>query len=216
VRLDVLLDTIQPFPTFSEIYLNALKAPTCRSPSLSNVRKPLDSAYACVYVAVLATSATSAVALNGASVAPTGARLGVGEGHARHGLVVGLTRLAQDVGGLDASLVLADVRQRPDPGDVADRPQALAGAQLIVDPDAARLGLNADGLQPDAVDARAPAGGDEQAVAAQLAAVVELQHVVPARAARGAHVDAEDELDPVASAGSPRRAHSTATKPWPR
>jgi dihydrolipoamide dehydrogenase len=29
VPLDVLLDTIQPFPTFSEIYLNALKALSC-------------------------------------------------------------------------------------------------------------------------------------------------------------------------------------------
>jgi hypothetical protein len=35
-----------------------------------------------------------------------------------------------------------------------------------------------DGLQTEAVDARAPAGRHEQAVAAQLAAVVELKDVV--------------------------------------
>ena len=62
-----------------------------------------------------------------------------------------------------------------------------------------RVGLDADRLQADAVDARAPAGGDEQAVAAQLAAVVELEDVVLAVAPRGGRVHAEDELDAVAA-----------------
>jgi hypothetical protein len=58
-------------------------------------------------------------------------RVGVDDG--RHGLVVGRPRLAEDVGGDDLALVLADVGQRPEAGDVADRPRALAGAQVGVD-----------------------------------------------------------------------------------
>jgi hypothetical protein len=50
------------------------------------------------------------------------------------------------------------VGQRPDAGDVADRPQALAGAQVLVNTDPVRLGLDADRLQADPLDARAPAG----------------------------------------------------------
>ena len=98
-----------------------------------------------------------------------------------------------------SALVLADVGQRPDAGDVADRPQPLADAQLRVDRDAVRVGLDADGLEPDAVDARAPAGRDQQAVAAQLAPVVERQDVVVAFAPRGGRLDAEDDLDAVAA-----------------
>ena len=49
----------------------------------------------------------------------------------------------------------------------------------------AGVGLDADRLQADPLDPRPPAGGDQQAVAAQLAAVVELQHVVLAVAPRG-------------------------------
>ena len=60
-------------------------------------------------------------------------------------------------------------------------------------------GLDADRLQADPLDARAPAGGDEQPVAAQLAAVVELEHVVVAVAPRGGRLHAECELDPVAA-----------------
>ena len=47
--------------------------------------------------------------------------------------------------------------------------------------------------------ARAPAGGDQQPVAAQLAPVVELEDVVVAVAPRGVRVDAEHELDAVAA-----------------
>ena len=51
-------------------------APVRRSPSLSSVRYPFDSAYARVYVEVLATPDTGAVALKRASVAPTAAACG--------------------------------------------------------------------------------------------------------------------------------------------
>ena len=59
--------------------------------------------------------------------------------------------------------------------------------------------LDADGLEPDALDPRSPAGGDEQPLAAQLAAVVEREHVVLAVASRARRVRAEDELDAVAA-----------------
>ena len=146
--------------------------------------------------------ATSATRADGAERRVGGADragLRVGVGDARHRLVVGLARLAEDVGGHDLALVLADMGQRPEPGDVADRPQPLAGAEPRVDRDPARVGVDADRLQADARDPRAPAGGDEEPVAAQLAAVVELEHVVVAVAARGGDVRAEDELDAVAA-----------------
>jgi hypothetical protein len=54
-------------------------------------------------------------------------------------------------------------------------------------------------LEADSGHARTPAGGDEQAVAAQLAAVGDPEDVVLAVAARGARRGAEDELDPVAA-----------------
>jgi hypothetical protein len=46
---------------------------------------------------------------------------------------------------------------RPDAVDVANRPQALACAQVIVDPDAAGVWLDADGLEADILDAGSPA-----------------------------------------------------------
>ena len=91
------------------------------------------------------------------------------------------------------------MRELPDAGHVSDRPQPLAGAELRVDGDAAGVGLDADGLQADTVDARPPAGGDEQPVAAQFAAVVELEDVVLSVAPRGRRARAEHELDAVAA-----------------
>ena len=73
------------------------------------------------------------------------------------------------------------------------------GAQVRVDRDAARVGLHADRLQADPAGARAPAGGDEQVVTAQLAAVLEGQDVVLAVAPRGGRLHAEDQLDAVAA-----------------
>ena len=109
--------------------------------------------------------------------------LRVGEDDARHRVVVRLARLAEDVRGDDLALVLADVGELPDAGDVADRPQPLGRAQVRVDRDAVRVGLDADRLQADPLDARTPPGGDEQPVAAQLAAVVERRARSPRRRA---------------------------------
>ena len=71
-------------------------------------------------------------------------------------------------------------------------------------------GSIADGLEPDPVDARAPAGGDEQAVAAQLAAVVEFEDVLVARrGARRSRARAE------CAARCPPRAQNLAAAPRP-
>ena len=110
--------------------------------------------------------------------------LRIGVDHARHGLVVRLARLPEDVRRDHVALVLADVGQRPQPGDVPDRPEPLARAQVRVDRDSVGVGLDPDGLQAHPADPRAAARRDEQPVAAQLATVVELEDVVVAVASR--------------------------------
>jgi hypothetical protein len=146
----------------------------------------------------LATSATAAVpGLAGADARS----LRVGVDDAWHRLVVGLAGLAEDVGGDDPALVLADVGERPDPGDVAYRPQALAGPQVGVDRDAVGVGLDAHRLQAEPVHAGAPSGGDQEPVAPQLAAVVERQHVVLAIAPGLRRAHAQHELDALAAQG---------------
>ena len=67
-------------------------------------------------------------------------RLRIGEDDSRHRFVIGLARLAENIRRDDAALILADMGQRPDAVDVADRPQALARAQMRVDGNAAALG----------------------------------------------------------------------------
>ena len=102
----------------------------------------------------------------------------------------------------DPALILPDVGQLPDAVDIADRPQALARAQARVDRDPAATGFDADGLEAEPIDARTPAGGDEEPVAAQLPAVVEFQGVALALAPRGGRVHAECELDAVPAQGA--------------
>ncbi len=159
----------------------------------------MDSAYARVYVSVFGSSERRDVALKRASVAPTAPACGSVYAGARHGLVAGLPVLADDVRGDDLALILADVGQRPQARDVADRPQALAGAQLCVDRDSVSVGRDPHRLQSDAFDPGSAPGRDEQALAAELAAVVECEDVVGAVAPRGRRVDAQDELDAVAA-----------------
>src|SRR5204863_8628550 len=114
------------------------------------------------------------------------------------------------VGSGDAALVLADVGERPDPGHVADRPQALAGAHPGIDIDLALAGVEADGLEADALDARAAAGGDEHPIAPQLRPLLELEHVVLAVAPGTARVLAEPQLDAL---GLERLAERLAERP---
>ena len=73
-----------------------------------------------------------------------------------------------------------------------------ADAQVRVDRDAVRAGGHAHRVQAGG-HPRAPPGGDEQPVAAQLAAVVEDQHVVVAVAPGRDRLHAEDQLDAVPS-----------------
>src|SRR6185437_12541161 len=113
------------------------------------------------------------------------------------GLVVRRAGFAGDVRRDDVALVLADVGERPDAVDVADRPQPLAGPQVLVDLDAARVGLDADRLQADALHPRPPPGRDEQPVAPLLAAVAEFEHELVAVAPGAAGVHADHQLDPV-------------------
>ena len=87
--------------------------------------------------------------------------------------------------------------EQPYAGGVTDGPQPLARPQPRVDRDPVRAGLHADRLQAKPVHAGAPAGGHEQAVAAQFAAVVEDQHVVLSVAPRSGRVHAKQQLDAI-------------------
>ena len=81
-------------------------------------------------------------------------RLRVGVDHPGHRVVAGLPRLAEDVGGDDLALVLADVGQRPDAGDVADRPEPSPTRRR------ASTGTPCGaGLDPDASRGRSPRPG---------------------------------------------------------
>src|SRR4051794_9367581 len=114
-------------------------------------------------------------------------------------------RIARDVRRDHVALVFADVGQRPDAVDIADRPEALPGAHVLVDLDAVRVGLDPGGFEADPLDAWSPAGGHEHAVAAKLGAILELEHVVLALAPGRARADAERELDAVAAKDLPER-----------
>jgi hypothetical protein len=76
---------------------------------------------------------------------------------------------------------------------------------MLVDADPVRLDLDADRLQADPLDARAPAGGDQQLVAPQLRTVVELQHILVALPPGGGRALAEHQLDPVPAQGLAER-----------
>ena len=67
------------------------------------------------------------------------------------------------------------------------------------------VGLDADRLEADPLDARAPAGCDQQPVAAQLRIAVEPQDVLVALAPRGAGVHPEHQLYSVAAQGLAER-----------
>jgi len=68
-----------------------------------------------------------------------------------------------------------------------------------------RAGLDADRLQADPLDARAPAGRHEQPVAPQVRAAIELQDEVVTLPPRGGGVHPEHQLDPVPAQGLAER-----------
>src|SRR5580692_5288047 len=87
--------------------------------------------------------------------------------------------------------------QQSHAGDVADPPETVAEAQMSIDREAVRVGLNANSLEADAVDARTPSGRHEEVVAALLAAIVELQDVVIGITACPDDAASQHELDTV-------------------
>ena len=95
------------------------------------------------------------------------------------------------------ALILADVRQLQDACDVADRPQPLARAHVRVDRDSVGVRGDADGLEPDPLDTRAPSGRHEQMITAQLPSILQSQDEVLALAGRRDRLHPEHELDSV-------------------
>ena len=90
------------------------------------------------------TSASGTVAVSAPVGLSDGRRLGVGEHHARNGVVVRGPVASEDVRGGHAALVLAHVGERPDAGRVADRPQPVRDAHPVVHRDPLSRGLHAD------------------------------------------------------------------------
>ena len=68
-----------------------------------------------------------------------------------------------------------------------------------------RVGVDADRLQADPRDARAPTGGHQQPVAPQVRTAVELQDILLTVPPRGGGVHPEHQLDPVPAQGLAER-----------
>ena len=78
---------------------------------------------------------------------------------------------AEQVRDRDVRLVARDVGEGAAAGDVADRPEPLAGPRAVVDVDGVGLGVEPDGLEPDVGEVVGAAGHDEQLVHDQVVAV---------------------------------------------
>ena len=99
---------------------------------------------------------------NRATAADTnGCSLGIGVDDGWNGVVVGLPGLAEDIRCDNLSLVLPDMGQHPDSGDVADGPQSLGDAQVAVDRYSMSVCVDTHGIQSDPLHSRTPARGDE-------------------------------------------------------
>ena len=81
--------------------------------------------------------------------------LRVGEHHARDGFVVSDSVAPEDVRGHHAALVPAHLGQWPEPGHVADRPEAVRHAHPLVDGHPLRRGRDPHRVEAQVVDARA-------------------------------------------------------------
>ena len=103
------------------------------------------------------------------------------------------------------ALILPDVRQLQDACDVADRPQPLARAHVRVDRDSSGGWGDANGLEPDPLDTRAPSGRHEQTIPAQLPSILQSQDEVLALAGRRDRLHPEHELDSVPTQRLPQR-----------
>ena len=141
--------------------------------------------------------------------------LGIGEDAGGDRAVVGPRALPAEIGGGDARLVLPDVREERDAVDVADRPHVVGRAQPVVDGDPAGRDLDAELLEAEPFDVRAPPGRDEQPPALDLGAVGEMDadpRLDLLDADADAHVDARPrETRPPAT--RPRRSGSARAAP---
>ena len=144
--------------------------------------------------------------------------LRVGEDDARNGAVVRGDVAAEDVGGRDPALVFADVGERPDPGDVADRPDAFGGAHPLIDLDplGGAIRIDPGRVEAEAVDPRLAPGRDQQLVPAELGAVLEGERVALPAPIRRARLDPESQLDSLRAQGlvsaSPRAGASFGSR----
>ena len=75
----------------------------------------------------------------------------------------------------NASLVLADVREESNAGDVACGPDVLRRAEPVVDLDPLLSYADIEVLEPETVDVRPPAGGDQQVRRLEGLVVLKLQ-----------------------------------------
>ena len=66
------------------------------------------------------------------------------------------------------------MRELRDAVDIADRPHVVCGAQAVIDGDPAGRDLDAELLETEPFDVRAPSGRDEQPPALDLVAVGEM------------------------------------------
>src|SRR5206468_4047967 len=100
-----------------------------------------------------------------------GRDLRVGEDSGRNRPVVGRDLAAAEVRRDDPRLVLSDVRELRDAGDVPDRPDVGGGTAVLVDLQAARANRDAGLLEAEPVRVGAAAGRDEEALGLECRAV---------------------------------------------
>ena len=99
---------------------------------------------------------------------PDRADLGVGEGHPADRAVVRRRPVrAEQVAHRDLRLVERHVGEGALPGDVADRPEPLAGPQPLVGLELLGVRREPDRLEPDVVEVGLAAHGDQQVLGAQ-------------------------------------------------
>jgi hypothetical protein len=124
--------------------------------------------------------------------------LGIGEDGGGNRAVVGAGVQPGDVRRCDPPLVLADVREERDAGDVAGRPHAVAGAEPLVHDDPLPLDGHVELLEPEALHPGLAARGDEESLGLYGGLPLELEAELGVAAALDARrLGAQAELDPL-------------------
>ena len=124
-----------------------------------------------------------------------GCDLRIGEDDPRNDAVVGPRGTAEDVCNRHSRLVLPDVGEERDAGDVADRPDAVSGAAPLVDGDAVGIRIDSDRFQAQFLRASPTSARDDEDLAAHLVAVLEAHDALRAVALSGHGTAAEAESD---------------------